>query len=76
MTLTLEEAKKLEIGQILYHTINKNADGSSQRWRVTGKVKRWKRAPERIKVPIKTGLYNNSYLTEDDLHLLSKKCIY
>lgn len=68
--MTLYEAKQLKIGQVLHHTINRNADGTPQRWRVNGAVKVWKRNPNRVRVPIKHGLYAYDYLTEDDLNLL------
>lgn len=68
--MTLDEAKQLKIGQVLHHTINRNADGTPQRWRVNGAVKVWKRNPNRVRVPIKHGLYAYDYLTEDDLNLL------
>ena len=69
--MTLEQAKNLKYGNILHHTINKNADGTPQRWRVNGKVKLWKRDPGRIQVPLKYGLWDHDYLTEDNLHLLT-----
>lgn len=65
--LTLEEAKALRHGDILYDSCYANADGSPQRWKVNGKVKTWVRSPERVKVPIKRGLYEYSYLTQDYL---------
>jgi hypothetical protein len=34
--ITIDEAKNLRVGDILYHTENKNKDGSPQRWRVNG----------------------------------------
>jgi hypothetical protein len=37
--ITLEQAKQLTQGTILYHAINRNADGTPQRWRVNGKVR-------------------------------------
>ena len=65
--IRLEDAKKrLLIGQTIYHTRLKNADGTPQRWRVNGKVKRWKRDPDKIRIPIKRGLYEYSYLTHND----------
>lgn len=67
--IKLEDAKKLYIGQVIYHVHNRNADGSPQRWKVNGQVKTWKRSPDRIRVPLKHGLYSYDYLTEDDLHL-------
>jgi hypothetical protein len=68
--ITLEQAKNLKHGDILYHVINRNADGSPQRWRVNGKVRTWKRNPERIQVPLKYGLKNFDYLTENELDLV------
>jgi len=73
--ITLEQAKELKTGTILYHRFNKNADGTPQRWRVNGIVKRWKKNPNRIKVPVKHGLRNCDYLTETDLILLSLTAI-
>ena len=69
--ITLEQAKELKHGDILYHTINKNADGTPQRWKVNGKVKRWKRSPDKIKIPLKYGLYRFDYLTENELDLIT-----
>jgi hypothetical protein len=69
--ITLEDAKKLQRGQVLYHVENRNSDGTAQRWRVNGMVKTWKRNPERIQVPLKHGLYSYDYLTENELDLLS-----
>ena len=70
MAITLKQAKKLKHGDILHHTHNKNADGTPQRWKVNGKVKLWKRNPERIKVPLKYGLYRYDYLTENELDIV------
>lgn len=70
--MTLKEAKGLQIGQTLYHTIQRNADGTPERWRVNGKVKTWKRTPEAVRIPVKHGLFHYDYLTERELHLLEK----
>ncbi|MHA1952445.1 MAG: hypothetical protein ACW96U_00675 [Candidatus Heimdallarchaeaceae archaeon] len=56
--MTLQQAKKLRIGQIVYDTLKTNADGTPYRWRVNGKIKLWKRYPERIQIPIKRGMYD------------------
>lgn len=69
--ITLEQAKALKYGTILYHVANKNADGTPQRWKVNGVPKIWKRSPERVRVPLKHGLYTYGYLTEEDLNLVS-----
>lgn len=71
MGITLEQAKNLQHGTVLHHVSNRNADGTPQRWRVNGKVKTWKRNPGRVQVPIKHGLYNHDYLTENELDLLT-----
>jgi len=68
--ITLEEAKGLQYGQTLYHVVNRNADGTPQRWRVNGKPKTWVRTPERVQVPIKHGLGTYDYLTEIGLSLV------
>jgi len=67
MEITLEQAKALRHGDIIHHNFNKNSDGSCQRWRVSGKVKTWKRSPDRVQVPLKHGLYAYDYLTENEL---------
>ena len=69
--ITLEQAKNLKRGDILYHTIHKNADGTSQRWKVNGKVKTWKRDPSRIEVPVRHGMYDYDTLRDCDLHLVN-----
>lgn len=69
--MTLEEAKSLKSGQIVYHVRNKNKDGTPQRWKVNGKVTTWKTFPERVYVSLKHGLYTHDHLTEDDLHLVT-----
>ncbi len=69
--ISLKKAKELQHGTTLYHVNNRNADGTPQRWRVNGKVKTWKRSPERVQVPIKHGLKSFDYLTENELELVS-----
>ena len=69
--ITLEQTKQLQPGAILYHITNKNSDGTPQRWRVNGKPKMWVREPDRVRVPIKHGLYTYDYLTERELELVS-----
>ena len=39
------------------------------RWRANGKCKTWKRNPERFQLPIKHGLYNYAYITNENAHL-------
>jgi len=67
--LTLERAKKLRVGDIVYHKTNKNRDRTPQRWRVNGEVKRWKRDKDRIKIPVKYGLYTYGYIDNSNINL-------
>jgi hypothetical protein len=62
--MKLEEAKKLKYGQIIYSKNFRNADGSPQRFKVNGNIKTWKKDKNRIRVPLKRGLYEFGYLDE------------
>ena len=62
MGITLEEAKQLKYGDMIYSNHFQNADGSPVRWRVNGQVKTWKKDPYRIQIPVKHGMYRNGYL--------------
>jgi len=57
--MTVDEAKRLRYHQEIYEIGEYNADGTARRWRVSGAVKTWKRDPNRVRVPIKHGLYAN-----------------
>ena len=67
--LTLARSKKLNYGDIIYQKDGYNADGTRRKWRVSGKVKLWKRNKNRVKIPIKHGLFSNDYITEDNINL-------
>lgn len=69
--ITLDQAKNLTPGTILYHATQRNADGTPQRWKVNGMPKVWKRDPARVRVPLKHGLYDYDYLDETGLDLCS-----
>jgi hypothetical protein len=67
--MTLKQAKKLKVGQIIYDSLlPKQPNNLIRRWKVNGKVQTWKRDDSRVKVPIKYGLYNFAYLTENNLN--------
>ena len=57
--LTLEEAKELPYRSVLV------AD-NGKRWYVSGKVQVWKRDANRIRIPLKHGLYAYGHLDERD----------
>jgi len=67
MAITLEQAKALKNGDHIHHNTATNADGTPQRFRISGKPKTWKTRPNEVKVPIKRGMYENGYLTEDNI---------
>ncbi len=69
--ISLKQAKRLKCGDILYHVSHRNADRTPEQWRVNGKVKTWKRSPDRVRIPVKHGLYDYDYLTEHDLILVN-----
>ena len=71
MSITLKQAKGLRHGQVLYHAHERDSQNRPVRWRVNGKPKVWKRNPERVRVPIKHGMYDYDYLEEGSLDLVS-----
>ena len=42
-------------------------------WRANGKCKTWKTRPDEFKLPIKHGLYQYGYITQDNAHLFNVK---
>ena len=66
--MNLLQVKSLRSGSIVHHKTVKNADGTPARARVNGNVKTWKRSPERVRVPMKRGLYEYFYITEENMH--------
>lgn len=54
--------------QMFYHVTLRNSDGSALRARRNGKTKIWKRSPERFQVPVKYGLRECFYITEDSAY--------
>jgi hypothetical protein len=70
VALTLDDAKLLKRGDILYETnsLSRNADYTPRRWKVNGEVKTWKTDPIRIRVPLKHGLYSYDAITESDFN--------
>lgn len=58
--ITLERAKTLQYRETII-------DQFGKRWRVNGEVKTWKRDPNRVRIPVKHGLYSYDYITESDL---------
>lgn len=65
--ITVMIAKKLKGGTELRHKTLKNADGiSAVRCRVNGECKTWKTKPNAFKLPVKYGLKQCFYITEEN----------
>lgn len=72
--MTLEQAKVLNYSNEIHHNhYTQNKGITCETWRVTGKVKIWKRSLERVKVPITHGLCFHGYLTEKNLEFFHLK---
>ena len=61
--ITLEEAKNLDS---VSHCLVLLNNGNVGHVKINGKVKRWKREPDRIEIPVKYGLYE--YVTLDNIN--------
>jgi hypothetical protein len=64
--MTLDEAKGLKRGDMIYHTTSTNKKGERHRAKVTS-TKRWVRDPDRIRLGWKHGLYVYGEITNDNL---------
>lgn len=74
MGITLEQAKKLEYGTVLYHIENRDSNGDPQQWRVAGAPRTWKTMPERVVVPLRYGLQKSTtHMSESELGLVCLK---
>lgn len=65
--ITIEEAKNLRRGQYICHSKIRGWQNKPLRFKVNGNVKTWKTDPNRVRVPLKHGLCEYGYLTEDNL---------
>ena len=65
--MTIKQAKNLTFGQVIFDSTLQNKDGTPARYKVNGKVKIWKRDLNRIQIPLKRGLYEYDYLTENNI---------
>ncbi len=65
--ITKEQAVKLGRGRAtIYHATMRNRDGAAFRARANGACKIWKRDPARFSLPIKHGLRDCGYVTNDN----------
>ena len=65
--ITLEQAKNLKVGNIIYSIFKKDADGSPSRLRVNSKPKVWKTRLDLVQFTVKHGLYDVFRVDETDL---------
>ena len=69
---------ELHHGQVIYTHVYSNADGTPQRWRINGKTKVWKTRPDDFEVPLKYGMYDHGYLSQNNAsvyHLTEEQAI-
>lgn len=59
-------ASILKTQSTFYHRTKRNADGTPMRWRTNGMLKRWKRDINRMRLPIKHGLYDTDAIESLD----------
>lgn len=63
--ITFDEAVKCD----MFYSVNyRNADGTPMRYRRNGKTKTWKTRPGDFKIPVKRGMYEYGYITQDNAH--------
>lgn len=63
--LTLQQALALKYRNILLHVTHKDSTGNPSRCRVNGAVKTWKTRPGKFCIPVKYGLRDCFYITQD-----------
>lgn len=68
--MTVQTARNLKSGTMVYHVTKKNADGSPMRAKVTS-VKAWKTRPDMVELHVKHGMYDYAVFTENDLDQLT-----
>lgn len=59
-------ATSLTYRTTLHHSTLKNSDGTPLRCRVNGQCKIWKTRPDEFRLPVKHGLYDCFYITQDN----------
>jgi hypothetical protein len=62
-------AARLNPGRVIYHTEDRNRDGSPARWRVSGRTKLWKRGPKRFRTPLKHEMHDYGALEPHNCHM-------
>lgn len=74
MAITLEQAKNLQYGDVLYYVERFDSKGKPEKWRVAGAPRTWKTMPERVVVPLRYGMQKGTcHLSERELGLFCMK---
>lgn len=68
--ITLDQAKSLQYGTILYSTLHTDSKGYPRQWRVTS-VKTWKTRPNEVLIGLKFGLYDHDKIDQNELGLVT-----
>lgn len=66
--LSKEICSTAEFREEFYHATLRNADGTAKRCRVNGKIKTWKRQPDKFRLPVKHGMYDTFYIDQFNCH--------
>lgn len=61
--ITKQIATSARSGQVFYHVVKRNRDGSALRCRINGKCHTWATKPDDFKLPVKYGLKRCFYIT-------------
>lgn len=64
--ITKDDAVNTQHGTVLYHVGLRNVDGWPVRCRVTGRCKVWKLRPDEFRLPVKYGLRQSFYITQEN----------
>lgn len=66
-TVTVQDVISGNIGHTLYHATLRNRDGSALRARVNGQVRTWVTRPSEFRLPMKHGLKECFYITQENV---------
>ncbi len=64
--ITIGQVKRIKWGSYIYLIGTYDADGSPAKAKVSGVPQFWKTRPKDFKLPVKRGLYDHGYVTQDN----------
>ncbi len=71
--ITIGQVKRIKWGSDVYVIGHYDSDGSPSHFRIAGVPQFWKTRPKDFKVPLKRGLYEHAYLTQDNAKMFTLK---